>query len=36
MGILEELEPGPRRMRRFVARDIMALLSEGLDEPLNP
>ena len=36
MGILEELEPGARRMRRFVARDIMALLSEGLDEPLNP
>ncbi|NOX21670.1 MAG: hypothetical protein GXP36_01055, partial [Actinobacteria bacterium] len=36
MGILEELEPGLRRMRRFVARDIMALLSEGLDEPLNP
>jgi len=36
MGILEELEPGLRRMRRFVARDIMALLSEGIDEPLNP
>ena len=35
MGILEELTPGPRRQRRFVAPDIMALLSEGIDGPLN-
>lgn len=33
MGILTEMDPGPRRQRRFVARDIMALLSEGIDDP---
>jgi len=34
MGLLDELEPGPRKQRRFVARDIMDLLSEGIDSPL--
>jgi len=34
MGILEELSPEPRRQRRFVAPDMMALLSEGIDAPL--
>lgn len=33
MGILTEVDPGPRRQRRFVAKDIMALLSEGIDDP---
>jgi Fic family protein len=33
MGILTEMDPGPRRQRRFVASAIMALLSEGIDDP---
>lgn len=28
MGILEELDPGPRGQRRFIAREIMAALSD--------
>ena len=33
MGILMEMDPGPRRQRRFVANDIVSLLSEGIDDP---
>jgi len=34
MGILDELAPGPRRQRRFVALEIMAILGETADEIL--
>jgi Fic family protein len=29
LGILQEMEPGPRSQRRFVAHEVLRLLDEG-------
>ncbi|MCL1587741.1 MAG: Fic family protein [Actinomycetia bacterium] len=34
MGVLSEMEAGPRRQRRFRAPEILALVTEGIDDPV--